>query len=115
MNATSVEEVRAIQELPLGQAKLMEFDYVELSPLTPLHMPLNEASASANVISPKIAEHGVLRLLRAPGKKNEGGEHFQLEMGRVPRIFPMPAKYRSVTLLCLMICECVLPSAGIPH
>jgi hypothetical protein len=49
MNATSVEEARAIlEELPLGQAKLMEFDYVELSPLTPLHMLLNEASASAN-------------------------------------------------------------------
>lgn len=49
MNATSVEEARAIlEELPLGQAKLMEFDYVELSPLTPLHMLLNEASASAS-------------------------------------------------------------------
>jgi len=49
MNATSVEEARAIlEELPLGQAKLMEFDYLELSPLTSLHMLLNEASASAN-------------------------------------------------------------------
>src|SRR5713226_3903198 len=47
MNVTSVEEARAsLEELPLGQAKLMEFDYVELSPLTPLHMLLNEASAS---------------------------------------------------------------------
>jgi hypothetical protein len=49
MNVTSVEEARAIlEELPLGQAKLMEFDYVELSPLTPLHMLLNETSASAS-------------------------------------------------------------------
>src|SRR5690242_21530721 len=35
MNVTSVEEARAILEkLPLGRAKLMEFEYVELSPLT---------------------------------------------------------------------------------
>jgi hypothetical protein len=49
MNVTSIEEARAILEkLPLGQAKLMEFDYVELSPLTPLHMLLTEASAAAS-------------------------------------------------------------------
>jgi hypothetical protein len=49
MNVTLVEEARAILEtLPLGQAKLMEFDYVELSPLTPLHMLLTEASAAAS-------------------------------------------------------------------
>jgi hypothetical protein len=49
MNVTSVEEARAIlEQLLLGQAKLMEFDYVELSPLTPLHMLLNEGSASAS-------------------------------------------------------------------
>jgi hypothetical protein len=49
MNVTSVEEARAIlEELPLGQAKLMEFDYVELSPLTPLHMLLADSAASAS-------------------------------------------------------------------
>jgi hypothetical protein len=49
MNVTSVEEARAILEkLPLGQAKLMEFEYVELSPLTPLHLLLTEGRASAN-------------------------------------------------------------------
>jgi hypothetical protein len=43
MNVTSVEEARTILEkLPLGQAKLMEFEYVELSPLTPLHLLLTE-------------------------------------------------------------------------
>src|ERR1700721_3083188 len=35
MNVTSVEEARTmLEKLPLGQAKLMEFEYVELSPLT---------------------------------------------------------------------------------
>src|ERR1700688_358345 len=48
MNVTSAEEARAILEELLGQAKLMEFDYVELSPLTPLHILLNEASVSAS-------------------------------------------------------------------
>ena len=49
MNVTSVEEARAILEkLPLGQAKLMEFEYVELSPLTPLHLLLTEGRANAN-------------------------------------------------------------------
>ena len=41
MNVTSIDEARHLLEaLPLGVAKLMEFDYVELSPLTPLHMLL---------------------------------------------------------------------------
>ena len=49
MNVTSVEEARSILEkLPLGQAKLMEFEYVELSPLTPLHLLLTEGRANAN-------------------------------------------------------------------
>jgi hypothetical protein len=49
MNVTSVEEARAILEkLPLGQARLMEFEYVELSPLTPLHLLLTEGRANAN-------------------------------------------------------------------
>jgi hypothetical protein len=43
MNVTSVDEARALLEaLPLGQAKLMEFEYIELTPLTPLHMLLTE-------------------------------------------------------------------------
>jgi len=47
MNVTSVEEARAIlEQLPLGQAKLMEFDYIELTPLTPLHMLLTEGWAN---------------------------------------------------------------------
>ncbi len=41
MNVTTIEEARILLEaLPLGQAKLMDFDYVELSPLTPLHLLL---------------------------------------------------------------------------
>jgi hypothetical protein len=49
MNVTSVEEARTmLEKLPLGQAKLMEFEYVELSPLTPLHLLLTEGRASAN-------------------------------------------------------------------
>jgi hypothetical protein len=49
MNVTSVEEARTILEkLPLGQAKLMAFEYVELSPLTPLHLLLTEGRANAN-------------------------------------------------------------------
>jgi hypothetical protein len=39
MNVTTIEEARALlDELPLGQAKLMEFEFTELSPLTPLHL-----------------------------------------------------------------------------
>jgi hypothetical protein len=49
MNVTSVEEARTmLEKLPLGQAKLMEFEYVELSPLTPLHLLLTEGWANAN-------------------------------------------------------------------
>jgi hypothetical protein len=49
MNLTSVEEARTILEkLPLGQAKLMEFEYVELSTLTPLHLLLREGRANPN-------------------------------------------------------------------
>jgi hypothetical protein len=48
MNVKSAEEAHTILEkLPLGQAKLMEFEYVELTPLTPLHMLLAEGSANA--------------------------------------------------------------------
>jgi hypothetical protein len=49
MNVTSVEEARTmLEKLPLGQAKLMEFEYVELSPLTPLHLLLAEGWANGN-------------------------------------------------------------------
>ncbi|HEY0789473.1 MAG TPA: hypothetical protein VGD78_00285 [Chthoniobacterales bacterium] len=44
MNVTTIDEARALlEELPLGQAKLMEFEYTELSPLTPLHLLIKEA------------------------------------------------------------------------
>ncbi len=47
MNVTSVPEAHTILEaLPLGQAKLMEFEYIELTPLTPLHMLLTEGWAN---------------------------------------------------------------------
>jgi hypothetical protein len=46
MNVTSVAEARALLEkLPLGQAKLMEFEYIELGPLTPLNLLLSEGWA----------------------------------------------------------------------
>ncbi len=46
MNVTSVEEAHALLEsLPLGRAKLMEFELVELTPLTPLHMLLTKGYA----------------------------------------------------------------------
>jgi hypothetical protein len=35
-----------LEKLPLGQAKLMEFELVELTPLTPLHMLLTEGWAN---------------------------------------------------------------------
>lgn len=44
---TSVEEAHTIlAKLPLGQAKLMEFAYVELTPVIPLHMLLTEGWAN---------------------------------------------------------------------
>jgi hypothetical protein len=47
MNVTSVAEAHTLLEkLPLGQAKLMEFELVELTPLTPLHMLLTEGWAN---------------------------------------------------------------------
>jgi hypothetical protein len=43
MNVTTVEEARSLLEaLPLGVAKLMEFDLIELTPLAPLQFLLNE-------------------------------------------------------------------------
>jgi hypothetical protein len=47
MNVTSVAEAHTLLEkLPLGQAKLMEFELVELTPLTPLHMLLTQGWAN---------------------------------------------------------------------
>jgi|SRR5580700_2868487 hypothetical protein len=47
MNVRSMVEAHSILEkLPLGQAKLMEFEYIELSPLTPLHLLLTEGWAN---------------------------------------------------------------------
>ncbi len=49
MNVTSAEEAqRILEELPLGKAKLMEFELVELTPLTPLHMLLNAGWANCS-------------------------------------------------------------------
>ncbi len=49
MNVTSIKEADEILEkLPLGQAKLMRFDYTELGPLTPLHLLLTEGWARGN-------------------------------------------------------------------
>ncbi len=45
LNVTSIDEARALLEaLPLGRAELMEFEYVELGPLTPLHLLLGAAA-----------------------------------------------------------------------
>ena len=47
LNVTSVEEAHALLEaLPLGQAGLMEFDFIELGPLTPLHVLLGKKDAT---------------------------------------------------------------------
>ena len=46
LNVTTVEEARALLEkLPLGEAKLMDFDVIPLGPLAPLGLLLQEASA----------------------------------------------------------------------
>jgi hypothetical protein len=48
MNVTSVEEARTLlATLPLDQARLMEFDLIELGPLGPLHLLLTEGWATA--------------------------------------------------------------------
>ena len=39
INVSSIQEARSILEaLPFGRAKLMEFDFLELGPLAPLHL-----------------------------------------------------------------------------
>ena len=43
MNVTSIEEARALmEELPLGKAGLMKNEFIELGPLTPLHLFLTD-------------------------------------------------------------------------
>jgi hypothetical protein len=47
MNVTSLEEARTLlAKLPLDQAKLMEFDLLELGPLSRLHLLLTEGWAT---------------------------------------------------------------------
>lgn len=49
LNVTSVEEANALLEkLPLGQAKLMDFDLIPLGPLNPLRLLLNDQSPGPN-------------------------------------------------------------------
>ena len=46
LNVTSLEEARALMEtLPLGQAGLMKHEFIELGPLTPLHLLLADVGA----------------------------------------------------------------------
>ena len=48
LNVTSLEEARAlIEKLPLGQAGLMKHEFIELGPLTPLHLLLSDGRATA--------------------------------------------------------------------
>jgi len=48
LNVTSVEEARVLmEELPLGRAGLMKHEFIELGPLTPLHLLLSEGWANA--------------------------------------------------------------------
>ena len=49
LNVTSLEEARALmEELPLGQAGLMKHEFIELGPLTPLHMLLTDGGSTAS-------------------------------------------------------------------
>jgi hypothetical protein len=46
LNVTSLEEARVLMEmLPLGQAGLMKHEFIELGPLTPLHLLLTGIGA----------------------------------------------------------------------
>src|ERR1700730_8009975 len=48
LNVTSVEEARALMDkLPMGQAGLMRHEFIELGPLTPLHLLLSEGGSTA--------------------------------------------------------------------
>jgi hypothetical protein len=47
LNVSSVEEAHTLlEQLPLGQAKLMEFDLMPLGPLSPLRVLLGDPAAS---------------------------------------------------------------------
>ena len=49
LNVTWVEEARALMEkLRLGQAGLMKHEFIELGPLTPLHLLLNDGGPTAS-------------------------------------------------------------------
>ena len=49
LNVSSVEEAHTLLEaLPLGQAKLMEFELMPLGPLSPLRVLLGDAAAPPN-------------------------------------------------------------------
>ena len=48
LNVTSVEEARTLMEsLPLGRAGPMKHEFIELGPLTPLHLLLIDGGATA--------------------------------------------------------------------
>src|ERR1700722_11686369 len=48
LNVTSLKEARALMEkLPLGQAGLVKHEFIELGPLTPLHLLLNDGGSTA--------------------------------------------------------------------
>jgi hypothetical protein len=48
LNVTSLQEARALMEkLPLGQAGLMKHEFIELGPLTPLHLLLADGGPTA--------------------------------------------------------------------
>jgi hypothetical protein len=48
LNVTSLEEARDLMEkLPLGQAGLMMHEFIELGPLTPLHLLLGDGRSTA--------------------------------------------------------------------
>ncbi len=56
LNVSTVEEARSLLEaLPLGKAKLMEFEFVPLGPLSPLHILL-EQNHSASATQSKSTE-----------------------------------------------------------
>ena len=49
MNVKSVEEAHTLlEQLPLGQAKLMEFDLMPLGPLSPLRVLLGDSMTGGN-------------------------------------------------------------------
>jgi hypothetical protein len=48
LNVTSLDEARTLMEqLPLGQAGLMKHEFIELGPLTPLHLLLPDGGPAA--------------------------------------------------------------------